>query len=73
MYDRYLRLDIDDPYALETIVHYYLEYYDYCNDMRRRAEQMNKPVDLEYKNWQDYVEKRMQEEGYKFGTSGRGR
>lgn len=73
MYDKYLKAELDDPYALELMVQSYLEFYDYYNEAKRRAELTGEPIKSDYANWEEFVDKRMQEEGYKFGNVGKGR
>lgn len=73
MYDKYLKAELDDPYALELMVQSYLEFYDYYNETKRRAELTGEPIKTDYANWEEFVDKRMQEEGYNFGNVGKGR
>ena len=73
MYDKYLKAELDDPYALELMVQSYLEFYDYYNEAKRRAELTGEPIKTDYANWEEFVDKRMQEEGYNFGNVGKGR
>lgn len=73
MYDKYLKAELDDPYALELMVQSYLEFYDYYNEAKRRAELTGEPIKSDYANWEEFVDKRMQEEGYNFGNVGKGR
>lgn len=73
MYDKYLKAELDDPYALELMVQSYLEFYDYYNEAKRRAELTGDPIKSDYANWEEFVDKRMQEEGYNFGNVGKGR
>lgn len=73
MYDKYLKAELDDPYAIELMVQSYLEFYDYYNEAKRRAEFTGEPIKTDYANWEEFVDKRMQEEGYNFGNVGKGR
>lgn len=73
MYDKYLKAELDDPYAIELMVQSYLEFYDYYNEAKRRAELTGEPIKIDYANWEEFVDKRMQEEGYNFGNVGKGR
>lgn len=73
MYDKYLKAELDDPYAIELMVQSYLEFYDYYNEAKRRAELTGEPIKSDYANWEEFVDKRMQEEGYNFGNVGKGR
>lgn len=73
MYDKYLKAELDDPYAIELMVQSYLEFYDYYNEAKRRAELTGEPIKTDYANWEEFVDKRMQEEGYNFGNVGKGR
>lgn len=73
MYDKYLKAELDDPYTLELMVQSYLEFYDYYNEAKRRAELTGEPIKTDYANWEEFVDKRMQEEGYNFGNVGKGR
>lgn len=73
MYDKYLKAELDDPYALELMVQSYLEFYDYYNEAKRRADITGEPIKSDYANWEEFVDKRMQEEGYNFGNVGKGR
>lgn len=73
MYDKYLKAELDDPYALELMVQSYLEFYDYYNEAKRRADLTGEPIKSDYANWEEFVDKRMQEEGYNFGNVGKGR
>lgn len=73
MYDKYLKAELDDPYALELMVQSYLEFYDYYNEAKRRSELTGEPIKSDYANWEEFVDKRMQEEGYNFGNVGKGR
>lgn len=73
MYDKYLKAELDDPYAIELMVQSYLEFYDYYNEAKRRAELTGEPIKTDYVNWEEFVDKRMQEEGYNFGNVGKGR
>lgn len=73
IYDKYLKAELDDPYALELMVQSYLEFYDYYNEAKRRAELTGEPIKSDYANWEEFVDKRMQEEGYNFGNVGKGR
>lgn len=73
MYDKYLKAELDDPYALELMVQSYLEFYDYYNEAKERAELTGDPIKSDYANWEEFVDKRMQEEGYNFGNVGKGR
>ena len=73
MYDKYLKAELDDPYAIELIVQSYLEFYDYYNEAKRRADLTGEPIKTDYANWEEFVDKRMQEEGYNFGNVGKGR
>lgn len=73
MYDKYLKAELDDPYALELMVQSYLEFYDYYNEAKRRAELTGEPIKSDYANWEEFVDKRMQEDGYNFGNVGKGR
>lgn len=73
MYDKYLKAELDDPYAIELMVQSYLEFYDYYNEAMRRAELTGEPIKTDYANWEEFVDKRMQEEGYNFGNVGKGR
>ena len=73
MYDKYLKAELDDPYALELMIQSYLEFYDYYNEAKRRAELTGEPIKSDYANWEEFVDKRMQEEGYNFGNVGKGR
>ena len=73
MYDKYLKAELDDPYAIELMVQSYLEFYDYYNEAKRRAELTGEPIKTDYANCEDFVDKRMQEEGYNFGNVGKGR
>lgn len=73
MYDKYLKAELDDPYAIELMVQSYLEFYDYYNETKRRAELTGEPIKTDYANWEEFVDKRMQEEGYNFGNVGKGR
>ena len=65
--------ELDDPYAIELMVQSYLEFYDYYNEAKRRAELTGEPIKTDYANWEEFVDKRMQEEGYNFGNVGKGR
>lgn len=38
MYDKYLKAELYDPYALELMVQSYLEFYDYYNEAKERAD-----------------------------------
>ena len=73
MYDKYLKAELDDPYAIELMVQSYLEFYDYYNEAKRRADLTGEPIKTDYANWEEFVDKRMQEEGYNFGNVGKGR
>ena len=73
MYDKYLKAELDDPYALELMVQSYLEFYDYYNEAKKRADLTGEPIKTDYANWEEFVDKRMQEEGYNFGNVGKGR
>lgn len=73
MYDKYLKAELDDRYALELMVQSYLEFYDYYNEAKRRAELTGEPIKSDYANCEEFVDKRMQEEGYNFGNVGKGR
>lgn len=73
MYDKYLKAELDEPYAIELMVQSYLEFYDYYNEAKRRAELTGEPIKTDYANWEEFVDKRMQEEGYNFGNVGKGR
>lgn len=73
MYDKYLKAELDDPYAIELMVQSYLEFYDYYSEAKRRAELTGEPIKTDYANWEEFVDKRMQEEGYNFGNVGKGR
>ena len=73
MYDKYLKAELDDPYAIELMVQSYLEFYDYYNEAKRRADLTGDPIKSDYANWEEFVDKRMQEEGYNFGNVGKGR
>ena len=73
MYDKYLKAELDDPYAIELMVQSYLEFYDYYNEAKRRAELTGEPIKTDCANWEEFVDKRMQEEGYNFGNVGKGR
>lgn len=73
IYDKYLKAELDDPYALELMVQSYLEFYDDYNEAKRRAELTGEPIKSDYANWEEFVDKRMQEEGYNFGNVGKGR
>ena len=73
MYDKYLKAELDDPYALELMVQSYLEFYDYYNEVKERAALTGDPIKSDYANWEEFVDKRMQEEGYNFGNIGKGR
>ena len=73
MYDKYLKAELDDPYAIELMVQSYLEFYDYYNEAKRRAELTGEPIKTDYANWEEFVDKRMQKEGYNFGNVGKGR
>lgn len=73
MYDKYLKAELDDPYAIELMVQSYLEFYDYYNEAKERAELTGEPIKTDYANWEEFVDKRMQEEGYNFGNVGKGR
>lgn len=73
MYDKYLKAELDDPYAIELMVQSYLEFYDYYNEAKRRAELTGEPIKTDYANWEEFVDKRMQEESYNFGNVGKGR
>lgn len=73
MYDKYLKAELDVPYAIELMVQSYLEFYDYYNEAKRRAELTGEPIKTDYANWEEFVDKRMQEEGYNFGNVGKGR
>lgn len=73
IYDKYLKAELDDPYAIELMVQSYLEFYDYYNEAKRRAELTGEPIKTDYANWEEFVDKRMQEEGYNFGNVGKGR
>ena len=72
MYDKYLKAELDDPYAIELMVQSYLEFYDYYNEAKRRADLTGEPIKTDYANWEEFVDKRMQEEGYNFGNVGKG-
>lgn len=73
MYDKYLKAELDDPYALELMVQSYLEFYDYYNEAKKRADLTGEPIKSDYANWEEFVDKRMQEDGYNFGNVGKGR
>ena len=73
MYDKYLKAELDDPYAIELMVQSYLEFYDYYNEAKERADLTGEPIKTDYANWEEFVDKRMQEEGYNFGNVGKGR
>lgn len=73
MYDKYLKAELDDPYAIELMVQSYLEFYDYYNEAKRRADLTGEPIKTDYANWEEFVDKRMQEEGYNFGNVGKER
>jgi hypothetical protein len=73
MYDKYLKAELDDRYALELMVQSYLEFYDYYNEAKRRAELTGDTIKSDYANCEEFVDKRMQEEGYNFGNVGKGR
>ena len=73
MYDKYLKAELDDPYALELMVQSYLEFYNYYNEAKERADLTGDPIKSDYANWEEFVDKRMQEEGYNFGNVGKGR
>ena len=73
MYDKYLKAELDDPYAIELMVQSYLEFYYYYNEANRRADLTGEPIKTDHANWEEFVDKRMQEEGYNFGNVGKGR
>ena len=50
MYDKYLKAELDDPYALELMVQSYLEFYDYYNEAKRRAELTGDTIKSDYAN-----------------------
>ena len=62
-----------DIINIELMVQSYLEFYDYYNEAKRRAELTGEPIKTDYANREEFVDKRMQEEGYNFGNVGKGR
>ena len=52
MYDKYLKAELDDPYALELMVQSYLEFYNYYNDAKERADLKGDPNNSDYANWE---------------------
>ena len=55
------------------MVQSYLEFYNYYNEAKERADLTGDPIKSDYANWEEFVDKRMQEEGYNFGNVGKGR
>lgn len=55
------------------MVQSYLEFYNYYNEAKERADLTGDTIKSDYANWEEFVDKRMQEEGYNFGNVGKGR